>query len=550
MSRGARGLSRGARVLAAAAVTGGLSLGVAGAAAPASAAPAAAPARPPAAAGGRAGGSWTVYHGDATGTGVARSPAHVDTSAPAWTSPRLDGQIYGEPLVSGGRVYVATERDTVYALSAATGAVDWSRHLATPVPASALPCGDITPTVGITGTPVIDPARGEIFVVADEMAYGKPAHVLIGLSARAGVVRMKRDVDPAGADPAGILQRTGLALAGGRVVFGFGGNDGDCPPYRGHVVSVPEAGGQPAVYTVDAAPGQAQGAVWMGGGAPAVDSSGHVWVSAGNGSVQKASRGYDYSDSLLELSPGMRLLQFFAPDTWPSDNATDQDMSTEPAVLSDGQVVVAGKQRKVYLLNGAHLGGIGGQQAILPGACQADIDGGFAVTGDTVYLPCLSGIVAVRVTRSPPSVRLLWSSQAGGEPPIVAAGLVWTIDRNGVLYGLDPATGQIRQRVSVGAPANHFTTPSAADGLLLAASADRVTAFSSRPGGSTAAAPLASAAPSGPSARPSAAANGGPGGGLPGTAIGGIVAGVLVLLGGAAWLAWRRRPPTQPAPPD
>ena len=278
MSRGARGLSRGARLLAAAAVTGGLSLGLAGAAAPAAAAPAGPPA---AAAGGRAGGSWTVYHGDATGTGVARSPAHVDTSAPAWTSPRLDGQIYGEPLVAGGRVYVATERDTVYALSAATGAVDWSRHLATPVPASSLACGDITPTVGITGTPVIDPARGEIFVVADEMAYGKPAHVLVGLSTRTGVVRMKRDVDPAGADPAGMLQRTGLALAGGRVVFGFGGNDGDCPPYRGHVVSVPKAGGRPAVFTVDADPGQAQGAVWMGGGAPAVDRSGHVWVSAG-----------------------------------------------------------------------------------------------------------------------------------------------------------------------------------------------------------------------------------------------------------------------------
>jgi len=349
-----------------------------------------------------------------------------------------------------------------------------------------------------------------------------------------------------------MLQRTGLALAGGRVVFGFGGNDGDCPPYRGHVVSVPEAGGRPAVYTVDAAPGQAQGAVWMGGGAPAVDSSGNVWVSAGNGSVYKASRGYDDSDSVLELSPAMHLLQFYAPDTWPSDNATDRDMSTEPALLSDGQVVVAGKQRTVYLLNGAHLGGIGGQQASLPGACQADIDGGFAVTGDTIYLPCLSGIVAVRVTRSPPSVRLLWSTQAGGEPPIVAAGLVWTIDRNGVLYGLDPATGQIRQRVSVGAPANHFTTPSAADGLLLAPSADRVTAFSSRPGGgSTAAAPLASAAPS--SARPSAAANGGQGGGqgggLPGAAIGGIVAGGLILLGGAAWLTWRRRPPVQPGPP-
>ena len=542
MSSLPRRLSPGIRLLAAAAaaVTGALSLGLAGAAAPAAAAPGGAPA----AARGPAGGSWTVYHGDATGTGVAQSPAHVDTSARAWTSPRLDGDIYGEPLVSGGRVYVATERDTVYALSAATGAVAWSRHLATPVPSTALACGDIGPAVGITGTPVIDPARGEIFVVADELAYGKPAHVLIGLSTQTGVVRMKRDVDPAGTDPAGMLQRTGLALAGGRVVFGFGGNDGDCPPYRGHVVSVPETGGQPAVFTVDAKRGQAQGAVWMGGGAPAVDRSGHVWVSVGNGSVRQPSRGYDYSDSVLELSPAMHLLHFYAPVTWPSDNATDQDMSTEPALLADGQVVVAGKQHKVYLLNGARLGGIGGQQAILPSACQADIDGGFAVTGRTVYLPCLSGIVAVRATRSPPSVRLLWTSQAGGQPPIVAGGLVWTIDRNGILYGLDPASGQIRQRVAVGAPANHFTTPSAADGLLLAASAERVTAFRSGPGGgSAAAAPAASAAPA--AARPGAAADGGQGGGLPGAAIGGIVAGGLALLGGAAWLIWRRRTPAR-----
>ena len=75
--------------------------------------------------------------------------------------------------MSGGRVFAATENDTVYALSASTGAVIWSRHLATPVPASSLPCGDIGPTVGITGTPVIDPARGEIFVVADELVNGE-----------------------------------------------------------------------------------------------------------------------------------------------------------------------------------------------------------------------------------------------------------------------------------------------------------------------------------------------------------------------------------------
>ena len=68
-------------------------------------------------------GSWTVYHGDRAGSGNARSVRSVNVRARAWTSPALDGQIYGQPLVLGHRVYVATENNTVYALSTATGAV-------------------------------------------------------------------------------------------------------------------------------------------------------------------------------------------------------------------------------------------------------------------------------------------------------------------------------------------------------------------------------------------------------------------------------------------
>ena len=113
-----------------------------------------------------------------------------DVHTPAWTSPALDGQLYGEPLVSGGDVYVATEDDTVYALSSATGAVVWSTHIASPVPSSTLPCGDISPHAGITGTPVIDPSRNEIFVVADELVNGIPAHKLIGLSTTSGAIRI------------------------------------------------------------------------------------------------------------------------------------------------------------------------------------------------------------------------------------------------------------------------------------------------------------------------------------------------------------------------
>ena len=490
------------------------------------------------------GGSWTVYHGDPAGTGVAASAGRVDTASRAWTSAALDGEIYGEPLVSGGRVYVATENNTVYALSAATGAVAWSRHLATPVPSGSLPCGDITPVVGITGTPVIDPARGEIFVVADEEAQGRPSHVLAGLSISTGKVEMTRDVDPPGADTAALLQRTGLTLAGGRVVFGFGGNDGDCATYRGRVVSVGETGGAPAIFTVDAKPGQSQGAVWMGGAAPAVDARGDVWVSVGNGSVYKDSRGYDDSDSVLDLSPSMRLRQFFAPAAWASDNSRDLDMSAEPVLLSDGQVLLAGKSPTAYLLNGAHLGGIGGQLASLASACDGDIDGGAAAVGRTVYLPCVNGIVAVAAATSPPGLRLLWRTGTGGGPPIVAGGLVWTISQTGTLYGLDPQTGQVRQQAAIGAVANHFPTPSAGAGLLLAPAANRVVAL--RAGGSSASSgsPASAASPA-PAGSPGQAGGGSTGsGGLSGGAIAGLVAGALVLIGGAAWLLRRRTRPS------
>jgi polyvinyl alcohol dehydrogenase (cytochrome) len=425
--------------------------------------------------------SWTVYHGDAIGTGVTSAFRSVSTTKRAWTSPVLSGEIYGEPLVYTNDVFVATENDTVYALTALRGSVVWTRHLATPVPSTDLPCGNISPSVGITGTPVIDPARSEIFVVADELVRGYPEHFLVGLSTKSGAVELRERVDPPGSTPAALLQRTGLNLVDGRVVFGMGGNDGDCATYRGRVISVKAGGSRPAIFTVDNRAGDSQGAVWMGGAAPVVDARGNVWVSVGNGSVYSASQPYDDSDSVLELTATGRLEQYFAPTSWPSDNANDLDMSTAPVLLSDGQVVLAGKSPNVYLLNGAHLGGIGTQEASLSSVCSNNIDGGTAVVGMTVFLPCLNGTVALRVTKSPASLRVLWASVDGSGPPIVAAGLVWTVGKNGILYGLDAATGQVRQQVQIGAVDNDFTTPSVGDGLFLVASSYRVLAFRGTP---------------------------------------------------------------------
>jgi hypothetical protein len=310
-------------------------------------------------------------------------------------------------------------------------------------------------------------------------------------------------------------------------------------------MSVPEAGGTPASYAVDSAAGDSQGAIWMGGAAPAVDGDGDIWVSAGNGSVYSASQPYDDSDSALELSSSLQLLQYFAPTTWPQDNAHDLDMSMAPSLLPGGQVLLAGKSRVAYLLSAAHLGGIGGQEASLAAACSEEIDGGSAVVGTTVYLPCPSGPVAVRATTSPPSLTLLWSARVGGGPPIVAAGLVWTIGQDGMLYGLDPSTGAVQQRASIGAPANHFPTPSVGDGLLLAPSSTTVVAFHavSASAPSTTTTPTATTPttvtthpPSRASAPPASHA-GGPSAGE----IAGIAAGAVIVLVGTSWLLVRRR---------
>jgi polyvinyl alcohol dehydrogenase (cytochrome) len=423
-------------------------------------------------------GNWTVYHLDALGNADYTQSVNLAKLKAAWTSPALDGELYGEPLVFGSAVYVATENDTVYALSAASGKVLWHHHVATPVPASDLPCGDISPTVGVTSTPVIDSSRGEIFVLADTLVNGGAHHRLYGLDASTGKQLMSAPIDPPGSEPAAILNRASLTLDQGRVIFGYGGNAGDCPTYHGWVGSISETGGAAAFFEVDKASGDSQGAVWMGGAAPIIQKNGDIWVATGNGSVTSSTGKYDDSDGVLELSPSLQLLQFFAPSGWYNDNAGDADLgSAAPAVVSNGLVVQAGKSQTAYLLRQTKLGGVGGQIRQMTSFCGGNVDGGVAVSGGTVYLPCQSGVVAVGTSYKSGTFRQLWQTSTGaGGPPIIAGGLVWS-EAGGSLYGLNPATGAAEETLSVGGTATSFPTPSVGDGLILAIGQDQVKAF-------------------------------------------------------------------------
>ncbi len=426
------------------------------------------------------GSDWPEYHQNGLGSGVDPSGTDLSPARPAWSS-TLDGPVFGEPLVEAGRVIVATENDTVYELAANSGQVMWSTHVGTPVPDSDLPCGDIGPNVGITGTPVIDESRSEVFAVADEDVDGSIGHYLVGLDLYTGAVLLRQPVDPAGTNPANELQRTGLALDDGQVVFGMGGNDGDCAQYWGYVIGVPESGGAAHDYQVDAVAGNHAGAIWMGGAAPIVDGQGNVWVASGNGFGSNPAPGNpsDSSDAVLELTPTMQLASYFVPSSWQNDNNSDFDLgSSSPAVLSNGVAFQAGKSQTAYLMNQSHLGGVGGQTSIVePGSfCGNDVDGGNAIDGDVVYVPCMAGIEAVQVS-SGTSASVLWQTPTGSPgPAVVAGGQIWTI-KGGTLYGLNPANGVAEQSFALTGEANHFPTPTVADGLLLAPESDGVAAL-------------------------------------------------------------------------
>jgi outer membrane protein assembly factor BamB len=433
------------------------------------------------------GSSWTTYHQDAEATGVDAVQTKLRPARRAWTSAVLDGQLYGEPLVADGRVVAATENDTVYVMAAGTGRILWSRHLAKPVPSGDLPCGDISPEVGITGTPVIDLQRDEVFVDADTLIRGpstshgvEASHRLFGLNLFTGKVELDEQAMPsAGEDQLAQLQRPGLALDDGSVVIAYGQNWGDCPgpngPAHGFVVSIPETGGSLHYFQVGT--GRDRGAVWMGGSSPVIDPHGNVYVASADGYNLGAGQAYDDSDAVLELSPAMRLESIFHPKDWQTLSADDLDLGTGDPVLVDGFVFQVGKTDIGYLLRQGHLGGSEGEVASLS-VCSGDPDGGHAVQDSIVYIPCPNGVTAIKILTKAPYLQRLWTDNDGAAgPPIIADGLVWTIGSDGAVHGLDPANGKQVVSIPFGGSANHFPTPSVGDGLLLLPGTDQVVAF-------------------------------------------------------------------------
>ncbi len=410
---------------------------------------------------------WTTYHRSTDRTGFVPGLAKVSHLGQGWAA-RLDAEVYAQPLVVGDLVIAATEGDTVYGLDRSSGTVRWRRRLGTPVRRADLPCGNIDP-LGITGTPAYDPSTGSVFVVTETTGA---RHTLVALDAATGAERWRRSLDVTKRDRHAEQQRGALAVAGGRVYVPFGGLYGDCGNYVGYVTATPTGGsGRTTSYAV---PTGREGGIWAASGV-AVGSTGDIWVAVGNGSSTGGA--YDGSDSVLRLSADLsKRLGYFAPSTWGSQNARDQDLgSTGPVLLGRGRVLVSGKDSEVYLLDSAHLGGIGGQLARLTG-CAGYGGSAWDASARAAFVPCSDGLLRVDVGSTTLTARWRAPASVTGSP-VVGGGVVFSLDpAGGRLHVLDERTGTEVTSARTGVT-SRFATPAVSGDLVLVPTLAGITAL-------------------------------------------------------------------------
>lgn len=414
---------------------------------------------------------WATYFGDQARSGVASDgPASPGSLRKQWLSERLDGELYGQPLLVGDRVVIATENDTVYSLDASDGAVVWKVHLGEPMSGSSLPCGNVDP-VGITSTPVVDASANRVYAVG---LVQPGRHMLFEIDLSSGHLVGSVRVDAQGADPLVQNQRAALSLSNGKVFIPYGGRFGDCGDYRGRVVSVavpPTGLGAVASYTL---PTQGQGGFWAPPGAT-LASDGSLYLTSGN-SVSTGT--YDYGNSVVRLGADLQLLDSFAPTNWATLDRSDSDLgSTGPVLLPGSRVFQVGKGGIGYLLDAEHLGGVGGELHSGTVCDGGAAFGAVAHDGNTLFVPCSKGIVQVIVDGD--TFRVGWTAPLSSPgPAIIASRAVWTVGtRDGALIALDLASGKTVTSESIGSVPSQFTSPAAGAGRIVVGAERKVAAF-------------------------------------------------------------------------
>ena len=351
---------------------------------------------------------------------LSTSTVNTSTFGKLFSCP-TDGAIYAQPLwipqISMGSppgkhnvIVVATQHESLYAFDADTApcATLWHANLIdsahggtsgeTSVPSGSgglvgSGLGDITPEVGITGTPVIDPKTNTLYVVSKSVIPSGPTffqrlHAIdltTGNERFSGPVTISASV-PGTAEGSTTVafnpqlenQRPGLALVNDVVYIAWASHEdherlNPFLSYHGWVIGYTAstlAQAPNAVFNstpnFDARFGYSRGGIWMSGGAPAADDRGNLYLQTGNGAFNADTHGGNYGDSTLKLSTasGLSVADWFTPMDQRTLDMGDQDhgaggaaiLVDQPSATYPRLVIGGGKAGVLFLMNRDNLG--------------------------------------------------------------------------------------------------------------------------------------------------------------------------------------------------
>lgn len=457
----------------------------------------------------------------------------------------VDGLVDAQPLylpsvsISGKNhnvLYVATEHDSVYAFDADSGDVLWRVSLvgSGETTSDDRGCNQVTPEIGVTATPVIDPGagpRGAIFVVAMSKNGGNYYQRLHALDLTNGTDLMSPatvqaqypgtgDNSSGGNvifDPAQYKERPGLLLQNG-TVYTFWSSHCDDAPYTGWIIAYSEST-LARTRVLNIIPNGSEGSIWAAGAGPAADSSGNIYFLSANGTFDTTlnSHGFpnegDYGNAFMKLSTtsnSLSVADYFTMSGTVTESNNDEDLGSGGTLLlpdfkdSSGTIrqlaVGAGKDQTIYVVDRNNLGkfdpstdhiwqeipnGLGGSEFAMP-----------AYFNGTVYYGAVGDVLrAFSVNKAmlstlPTSTSSHSFGYPGATPSISANGtsngIVWVAENGSPagLYAYDAGnlahelydSNQAGSRDQFG-PGNKFITPTVVNGKVYVGTTNGVQVF-------------------------------------------------------------------------
>jgi hypothetical protein len=491
-----------------------------------------------------------TYHNDSLRTGQNLNETVLTTTNVNSTTfgklftYALDGNSFASPVYASrvdvpgkgthNLVFAATEHDSVYAFDAdgLTNQPIWKVSFIKPasgittVPASDTgETGDIQNEIGITSTPVIDPATATIYVVVktketsgNKTSYVQKLHALdlaSGAEKLGGPVIIQANV-PVQFDPLRQNQRSAILLANGIVYLAFASH-GDNQPYYGWLLGY-DATTLQQTMAFNTAPGGGLAGIWMNGDGPAVDTAGNLYFITGNGSFNADVGGKDYGDSFVKLTPAGAVLDYFTPHEQSDLSAEDLDLCSGGVLLLPDQpdphpheMVSSGKNGTIYVADRDNMGRYSSTTdrvvQSIPNIFQnaTGIEGGnfsspVYFNGFVYFSPVADYVQAFRLTNGVLSTTPAShsSGQYGGRGGTMAIsangganGILWTLETRssspGVLHAYDALdlTHELYNSNQAGARDaldvwQKFTVPVIANGKLYITSVGQLTIYGLR----------------------------------------------------------------------